>query len=569
MIKIFPFLNQKSCLKSFFAQALFAFLFCLCCLTMCDSSCLGATYYIRPDGGTAVQCNGRADTAYPGSGLSQPCAWSHPFWALDSSGNWKIQGGDTLILHGGSYRMGIGAPNTGWCNASWSWDCHLPPLPSGPDTNHPTRILGSCWDQGCTHTPELWGAERPSQIISLNNTSNAMIECLELTDHSGCVEYHANPNVRCKRDAPPFGDWAESGIFAVDSSNVTLKNLNIHGLASAGIAAGRIQNWTVENVRIAGNGWVGWEGDISGDDSNSGTIQFKHWVVEWNGCAETYPGQAPNNCWAQSAGGYGDGVGSGATGGHWIIEDSTFRYNTSDGLDLLYARNAGSQIEIRRCMAYGNAGDQIKVNGPTRIENSLMVSNCGYFHGKAFTYDVDDCRAGGSALALSLREGITVSVITATIAGQGDCLAIVECDDSSCNGSETIIIQNTIFRGYTEFLNPPDRACYVWFDRDTFYTTQIDYNVVFGAKIGSFGLSAHDINLDPLFVNDDLETFNGHFRIRSPALNSGLSVGSLEGLVPDHDLEGTQRPRGSGVDRGCYEHKGCPFIPSFLLLLGD
>jgi len=530
---------------------------------------LAATYYIRPDGGTADQCTGRADTPYPGSGLSQPCAWSHPFWALDTNGNWKIQGGDTLILHSGTYCMGIGAPNTGWCNASWAWDCHLPPLPSGPDTEHPTRILGSCWDQGCACAPELWGAERASQIISLNTTSYAVIACLELTDHSGCVAYHANPNVRCERNTPPFGNWAESGIFAADSSTITLKNLNIHGFASAGIVAGRIQNWTVENVRIAGNGWVGWEGDIDGDDSNSGNIEFRDWLVEWNGCAETYPGKMPNNCWAQSAGGYGDGVGTGATGGRWIIEDSTFRYNTSDGLDLLYARNPDSQIEIRRCMAYGNAGDQIKVNGPTRIENSLMVSNCGYFHGKPFTYDVDDCRAGGSALALSLREGITVSVMNATIAGQGDCLAIVECDDSSCNGSETISIQNTIFRGYTEFLNPSDRTCYVWFDRDTFYTTQIDYNLVFGAKIGSFGLSAHDINLDPLFVNDDLETFNGHLRIRSPALNSGLSVGSLGGVVPDHDLEGTPRPRGRGVDRGAYEYTGGTPIPSFLLLLGE
>ena len=27
---------------------------------------------------------------------------------------------------------------------------------------------------------------------------------------------------------------------------------------------------------------------------------------------------------------------------HWIIEDSTFQYNTSDGLDLLYVREEGS-----------------------------------------------------------------------------------------------------------------------------------------------------------------------------------------------------------------------------------
>ena len=239
------------------------------------------------------------------------------------------------------------------------------------------------WDQGCSDPPELWGAERPWQLISLDGTSNAVIGCLELTDHSGCVEHHENSQVRCERDIPPFGDWASDGIYAADSSNVTLKNLNIHGFASSGIRAGRISDWTVTDVRIAGNGWVGWEGDLDGDDSNSGILHFKNWVVEWNGCSESYPGKMPDNCWAQTAGGYGDGVGTGATGGHWIIEDSVFRYNTSDGLDLLYARLPGSQIEIRRSMAYGNAGNQIKVNGPTLIENSLMVGNCGFFDGKA------------------------------------------------------------------------------------------------------------------------------------------------------------------------------------------
>ena len=167
MLKIIPFLNQKSCMKSLFVQILCVILFCLSCLIMCVSSCLAVTYFIRPDGGTDDQCTGLADAPYPGSGSNQPCAWSHPFWALDGSGNWKIQGGDTLIIHLGSYRMGIGAPNTNWCNANWSWDCHLPPLPSGPDTTHPTRILGFDWDQGCTDAPELWGAKDPGRLSAL------------------------------------------------------------------------------------------------------------------------------------------------------------------------------------------------------------------------------------------------------------------------------------------------------------------------------------------------------------------------------------------------------------------
>ena len=101
-----------------------------------------ATYYVRTDGGTADQCTGLTDTPYLGSGINQACAWSHPFWALDNRGAWKIQGGDTLVIGSGSYRMGVDAPNTGWCDAEWAYDCNLPALPSG-STRTISIILGS------------------------------------------------------------------------------------------------------------------------------------------------------------------------------------------------------------------------------------------------------------------------------------------------------------------------------------------------------------------------------------------------------------------------------------------
>ncbi|NIM18343.1 MAG: hypothetical protein GTO45_40705 [Candidatus Aminicenantes bacterium] len=517
----------------------------------------GTTYYVRTDGGTATQCTGLVDAPYPGSGTNQPCAWSHPFWALNSSGNWKIQGGDTLIIAAGSYMMGYGAPNTsGWCDVDYTYECDLPPLPAGPDANHPTRILGKGWNSGCPNPPELWGTQRPWQILDLTGSSNVYIGCLEITDHSNCVEDHASSSVECERDNYPYGNWASDGILASDASNVTLKHLDVHGLASAGIRAGRISNWTIEDVRIAGNGWVGWEGDLGdGNSSNSGTIMFNRVTIEWNGCGETYPGKQPHNCWAQTAGGYGDGLGTGTTGGHWIFQDCIFRYNTSDGLDLLYARESGSKIDIKRTQAYGNAGNAVKVNGDSAIENCLLVGNCGFFNGKSFTYHVDNCRALGSTLVFSLRKGNTFSVVNSTIAGHGDCLLGGECDDASCNGSETIVVQNNIFQGYPEFENSWDRSCYFWLDQFNFYNTQMDYNIVYDAKIADeVHLSAHDIQQDPLLVNDSLDTFNGHLQPGSPAIDSGLVVGSLNGLVPADDIDGNNRPAGSGVDRGAYEY---------------
>ena len=59
------------------------------------------TYYVRTDGGTASQCDGLADAAYPGSGNGHACAWSSPMIALPAPPYGQtavplIKGGDTF-----------------------------------------------------------------------------------------------------------------------------------------------------------------------------------------------------------------------------------------------------------------------------------------------------------------------------------------------------------------------------------------------------------------------------------------------------------------------------------------
>lgn len=537
-----------------------------CCVI--SSTATAITYHVRVDGGDSVQCVGTTNAPYPGTGNGQACAWAHPFWALDGEGAWRIQGGDELVIHGGSYALGYGAPNTAWCEPESAFACHLPPLPSGLDTDRPTRLVGAGWDSGCPNRSELWGTQRSDLLIDLTSTSNAVVACLDLADHSGCVEFHADPATACQRDSYPYGDWAASGVVAADSANVLLRNLNIHGLAVAGIHAGRLRDWRIDNVRIAANGWVGWDGDIDGVDSNSGSLVFKRWTVEWNGCAESYPQRNPLQCWAQTAGGYGDGVGTGATGGHWIIEDAVFRHNTSDGLDLLYVREPGSQIEVRRTQAYGNAGDQLKVNGSAVMANNLVVSDCGFFEGKSFTYDVDACRAGGSAVAFTLRQGTRISVVNSTIAGQGDCLMIGECEGEVCDGSEQIIVQNNIFHGYPEFADPSDTTCYLWLDQDRLYQTETDYNVIFDTKLDGAPVGSHDILADPLLMNSSMATFDGRLQSGSPAVDTGLPVGSLAGMIPNHDLRLAPRPNASGVDRGALE-QGAASVPDVQINAAD
>jgi hypothetical protein len=519
----------------------------------------GTTYYIRPDGGSAEECTGQADAPYPGSGTGQPCAWNHPFQALPPEDTPRIAGGDTLLIAAGSYQMGYGAPGAETCDYDGSYDCLMAPVPSGPDPAQPTRILGAGWDTGCASAPELWGTGRPWFIINLTDSSNVEIACLEITDHSSCIEEHMHPTggspLTCERDTPPYGDWAATGLYAEDSANVTLRDLNIHGLATGGVLAGRLTDWTLERVHIVGNGLVGWDGDIEGEDANNGTLTFRYWRVEWNGCGETYPDEEHIGCWGQEAGGYGDGVGTGTTGGHWIIEDSAFLYNASDGLDLLYTRLPDAAIEIRRTVSIGNAGNQIKTTGPLTMENSLLVSNCGFFEGMPYWNSDDNCRAGGDALALSLNPGDQVSIVNSTLTGEGGCLTIAECAlDKVCDGTETILMRNTLFQGQPILSEPAEDACFAWYDDESSPPMPADpfvveYSLITGVRFGNVTPCPGPGNLCDVLAgiaDPAIDSFDGHLLSGSLAIDAGTTTGA-----PSDDLDG--RPRDALPDIGAYE----------------
>lgn len=520
--------------------------------TATQPASFGAVYYVRPDGGSGEQCTGLADASYPGSGTSQPCAWDHPFRALPPGGTPRISGGDTLIVAAGSYRMGFEAPGADTCDEAASFDCHMPPVPSGPNPEHPTRILGAGWDAGCSNPPELWGSGRPWFIVNLTDASNIELSCFEITDHSSCVESHSG-NLACERDTPPYGDWAPYGLFAEDSANVHLRDLNIHGLAAGGVHAGRLRDWTVENVRIAGNGTVGWDGDLWDDngDSNTGTLTFRHWLVEWNGCGETYPGGEPTGCWGQEAGGYGDGVGTGETGGNWIIEDSAFLHNTSDGLDLLY-HTLGGSVTLNRVRAEGNAGNQVKVTGQTEITNSVLVGNCAFFENQPFTYWTDQCRALGNTLEVVFTGGEHVSIINSTFYGQGDGLIGGGPHEGfQCNGAETITARNNIFVGDADYFDPSDITFLFYQEGCPNLKLDSDYNILRNVKDVDCGVTddynasgAHDLCLDPLLVGP----LSGPEYGMTPASGSPAIDAGDNSVCPPVDILGAPRPADGNED---------------------
>lgn len=416
-----------------------------------------ATYYVRTDGGSATECTGLADTAYSGSGTNQSCAFKHPFWALSvpNAPN-RMVGGDTLIIGPGEYMMGYGAPNTPGCSPSYPWDCSMRAVPSGTSAN-PTRILGKGWDSGCSSKPQLWGTERSANIFDLRGSSNVEIQCLEITDHSSCMDSGPDPATVCNRDTYPFGQWAMVGLVAADSENVLLKNLNIHGLRT-GVFAGRIKDWTIEKTDIIANSFVGWDGDTGATtSSNSGTIRFNDSRIMYSGCGETYPGLLPHHCYSQDQGGYGDGLGTNKTGGDWVFDHVDVSYNVSDGIDLLY-HNGNGAITISHSRFEGNAGNQIKVATSSVIDNSKVIGTCAFFLGKSFTsatgvggqaVSFNNCRAGGNTIAAAFHAGMLVAIYNSTITSHGD--VIVQTSGSNCLSSDKVISSNNIYIGGSEY----------------------------------------------------------------------------------------------------------------------
>lgn len=511
-------------------------------------------YYVRPGGGTPGQCTGRVDADYPGTGERRPCALAHPFFLLPpAGGEARLRGGEVVVIRPGEYRVGPGAPGAARCGAKGAPPgCELAPVPSGLSPDRPTRILGAGWDSGCSAPPTLSGVGGIGRVLGLEGSSHVQVACLELTDRSACVAGHTGGH-SCK-DRPGEG-WAAYGVRAHDSRHVTLRYLDIHGLADGGVLAGRLEDWTLEDVRIAGNGWVGWNGDLGEKGSaNRGRMAFRRVTIAYNGCAETFPEGKPTGCWAQSAGGYGDGMGTGETGGDWLLEDCRVTSNTSDGIDLLY-HTLGGEVVVRRMLAEGNAGNALKTAGNTLVESSLLTGNCGAFDRKPHTHRVDHCRAGGNTLALALTPGARATVLSSTLYGEGDALITVgPRGQEACSGGEALELRNNVFMGDQEFGHSKDWAGLLHVEGCPGLTIEAGHNLADTVK-GRCNLGEGDV-CEAALLNGWVEgRFDPTPRSGSPAIDSATGLHPKQGPL---DLARNPRVQGQAMDRGAMEPPPAP-----------
>jgi hypothetical protein len=542
------------------------------------------TYFVRTDGGTLDQCDGRSNSAYTGTGSN--CAVNHLFELLPPEKEPLINGGDTVIVADGEYRMGytegVYDSSTSKCSSHWPYSCVMPSIPSGPSPEQPTRILGEGWQNGCATKPKLVGVERARQIFNLSGSNNVELQCMELTDGAECTTFYlhgysnsSNANhqeyldtpYRCNRDSYPYGDWASKGIHSYKSDNVLVKNLNVHGFTSRGVMAGGISNWTLEDVDIIANGLAGFDSDVDSvtDDSNSGDIVFRRSRINWNGCVEKLDGSI-GGCWGQSAGGYGDGLGANTTSGNWLFEQVEFMYNTSDGLDLLYG-NDSATITIRQSRFEGNAGNQLKVAGKrAEITNSIVISNCAFFEDKAFDDGVTPCRAGGNSLSLNFTHpDSSIAVLNSYITGNGDgLLGFGARGMDKLTAGNHLVLANNIFEGDWEYHSPGDKTFYIYSiddpDKAVNYTlrnNQIGGEIKFSSGFPGCPEGVGDFCVDPIFEGSNASSDRRNVKpaVSNPGVDAGIDAGTLlqEFSIPSVDFEGSLRPKGGAVDVGPYE----------------
>jgi hypothetical protein len=269
------------------------------------------------------------------------------------------------------------------------------------------------------------------------------------------------------------------------------------------------------------NGFAGWDTPLT--NTRTGEHYLTRTRIEWNGCGERYPLQAAlgassnaHHCWEQQQGGYGDGFGGGdGNPGNWTITDSSFSWNSSDGLDLAHG-NGNSTVKFIRSKAEGNNGQGFKSTGTFYMENSIIAGNCNFFHGAAFTslkdntgasVEMNYCRAAGTPISINFPLTSNRGYITnSTIMSIGD--VVFSLAGAGCTGSPQLTIRNSIIYGgydwgYEHNVGSADEltALYWYEGTCTAAAFDFDYSIVYLTASSNSGCEGANslCGSDPLF----------------------------------------------------------------------
>ncbi len=464
----------------------------LCLLFVATSwvSLSGATWYVRRDGGTRYssnapkgQCDGSADVGYRGKGVNQHCAFNDVryLWADGSYTNnpaagspawgWIGSGGDTYLIRGSladgvSWRVGYSGPNISSNYqlglAGNPYGSGAPPPPSGTSSQH-TRILGenyaSC--HSASAKTQLHGGFATSSIFQMAGVSYVDMACLDLTDFSNCGK---DGQSNACSTGTPLSDFANTAIsWSRTSTYDTLTDVNIHGLASAGMVGPTGTGTVMNYIAIKGNAGSGWSADAGDGTTGTGTLLVQNYDISWNGCAEEYPlvdALPYSDCTDDGSNGYGDGFGTASkpSSPPWNVtfDRGVVSYNTQDGLDALHLIGTGSSMTVTDTLAFGNMGQQIKVGGASgSVVHNQIFTNCNALRqpipGTPTGYNshlTDFCRAADTGVVVTVNDGSTTIFRNNTIYSASTTALEVDVTSSCTTATCLIKQQNNTFVGF-------------------------------------------------------------------------------------------------------------------------
>jgi hypothetical protein len=337
----------------------------------------------------------------------------------------------------------------------------MPPPINGTPSAH-TRVLGVNYASCASPTAKAHvnGGFGVGAVFSLVGTSYVDVACFDVTDFSNCGE--AGQANSCHKNFP-VGDYASNGILTNNTTtNTTITDVNIHGVASAGMLGATGDGVVVTRVSVSGNASSGWNMDDGSGATGSGHLILSNFTAQWNGCAEEYPivdALPYADCTDDNSGGYGDGIGTATATSNpaWTIsvDHSTAANNTQDGFDLLHLQGNGSTLSISDSLAYGNMGQQLKMGAAGTAINNLLVGNCNALRqaipGTPSGYNAklgDFCRAADVPVVVSVSDGgLTTRYINNTLYTANN-IGVEVTSNGPCTTTCHFQYENNIFLGF-------------------------------------------------------------------------------------------------------------------------